>query len=95
METKSVWKGLIFGGISASAAEIATFPIDSVKTRMQLQGELGKRSIYSNSWQATIHIARAEGVLALFKVRVGTHSACHWCYMPCHSEYGHSLAFTQ
>jgi solute carrier family 25 protein 14/30 len=72
METKAVWKGLVFGGISASAAEIATFPIDSVKTRMQLQGELGKQRVYSNSLEAAVRITRTEGVSSLYKVRMGS-----------------------
>lgn len=68
METKNKWKGILFGGVAASTAEIVTFPIDLVKTRMQLQGELGKSAIYRNSFHAALRIVQTEGAFALYKV---------------------------
>lgn len=42
-------------------------PIDVVKTRMQLQGELGAAAKYKSSLQAFPTIVREEGLLALYK----------------------------
>ena len=43
MESKSVWKGLLFGGIGGCWAETLVFPLDVVKTRLQMQGADGKK----------------------------------------------------
>lgn len=69
METKSVWKGLAFGGFAGSVAETATFPLDVIKTRMQLQGELGAHRQYMSSFDAVPKIVRSEGILSLYKVQ--------------------------
>jgi hypothetical protein len=44
LATDSVWQLFLFSGIGSVTAELATVPIDVVKTRMQLQeggGALG------------------------------------------------------
>ncbi|XP_075969954.1 solute carrier family 25 member 35-like [Anticarsia gemmatalis] len=57
------------GGVSAMFATLFTNPIEVVKTRLQLQGELkakGKHAVfYKNVPHALIVIARTEGVVAL------------------------------
>ncbi|CAF3940752.1 unnamed protein product [Rotaria sordida] len=34
------WRPFLFGGIASSVAELATFPIDLTKTRLQIQGQI-------------------------------------------------------
>ena len=41
--------------------------IDTVKTRMQLQGQLGAKRQYTNSFQALRVMAKEEGVASWFK----------------------------
>jgi len=54
------------GGLAGMAATCIVQPIDLIKTRMQLSGERGAARAYNNSFVAIQHIARAEGVLALY-----------------------------
>ena len=87
METKGLLKGFAFGGIAGSIAETATFPLDVIKTRMQLQGELGAHRQYRSTWDAATKIVRSEGVTALYKV--GRCSCCgrklYTCVLNCSS----------
>ncbi|HEY9754667.1 MAG TPA: MC/SLC25 family protein [Oculatellaceae cyanobacterium] len=46
IKTSNPAKGLLFGGISSCIAEAITIPVDVVKTRMQIQGELGATRQY-------------------------------------------------
>ncbi|XP_032870564.1 solute carrier family 25 member 35-like [Amblyraja radiata] len=59
----------LLGGAAASAACIFTNPLEVVKTRMQLQGELKGRGSYTvhyrNVFHAALTICRTDGVLAL------------------------------
>lgn len=59
----------VLGSLAGTAAGIFTNPLEVVKTRMQLQGELKERGkhakIYKNTIQAAHHIAHEEGFLAL------------------------------
>lgn len=61
--------GFISGGIAACGAVTFTNPIELIKTRMQLQGELSKNSdapkLYRNPAQAFVHIYRNEGIRGL------------------------------
>ncbi|KAF4532356.1 hypothetical protein B566_EDAN003660 [Ephemera danica] len=61
----------MLGGISAVIANVFTNPLDVVKIRMQLQGELKARGQYTvhyrNVFHASYAIARTEGLLALQK----------------------------
>lgn len=60
-------KGFAFSWFSVCVAETVTIPIDTVKVRMQLQGELGAVRQYSSAFDAFGKIARTEGVLGLWK----------------------------
>ncbi|XP_017019813.1 solute carrier family 25 member 35 [Drosophila kikkawai] len=62
---------LVLGGMAAMGAVMFTNPIDVVKTRMQLQGELAARGTYVKPYrhlpQAMLQIIRNDGLLALEK----------------------------
>ncbi|KNC49084.1 carrier protein [Thecamonas trahens ATCC 50062] len=66
MDSSSVAIGLAFGGIASCVAECCTIPIDVVKTRLQLQGELGATRAYTGVFDAVRTMARKEGIKALF-----------------------------
>ncbi|XP_076291764.1 solute carrier family 25 member 35 isoform X3 [Lasioglossum baleicum] len=59
----------VIGGLAAVGAGFFTNPIDVVKVRLQLQGELEARNSYKKIYKNTLHagyiIAKHEGVLAL------------------------------
>jgi len=61
----------LLGGVSSICAGCFTNPLDVVKTRFQLQGELMKRGKYQVIYKNVIHgaytIAKTEGILALQK----------------------------
>lgn len=61
----------LFGGVSTCGAALFTNPLEVVKTRMQLQGELRARGQfqvhYRNVFHAFFTIAKHEGVCALQK----------------------------
>lgn len=63
--------GFIAGGLAACGAVTFTNPIELVKTRMQLQGELSKDSnvkkIYKNPFQALSLIYKNEGIKGIQK----------------------------
>jgi solute carrier family 25 protein 34/35 len=61
--------GFIAGGLAACGAVTFTNPIELVKTRMQLQGELSssKTKVYKNPFQALTTIYKNEGIRGLQK----------------------------
>ncbi|CAL7941091.1 unnamed protein product [Xylocopa violacea] len=59
----------VIGGLAAVGAGFFTNPVDVVKVRLQLQGELEARRSYKRIYKNTLHaaylIAKHEGLLAL------------------------------
>jgi len=49
------------------AATCVVQPIDLIKTRMQLSGELGAKAEYKNSFEAMLGIVKKEGVRNMYK----------------------------
>jgi len=68
-ENVSTLGGFLAGGLAACGAVTFTNPIELIKTRMQLQGELSKNSnapkLYKNPFQAFGLIYRKEGIKGL------------------------------
>lgn len=61
----------VFGGIAAICAEMVTFPIDTAKTRLQLQGQVGDKRWVQGRYRGTVHclatIVREEGLASVYK----------------------------
>lgn len=61
----------LLGGVAAMGACLFSNPLDVIKTRMQLQGELQARGQYTVHYRNVFHafyaVARADGFVALQK----------------------------
>ncbi|CAI7997198.1 Kidney mitochondrial carrier protein 1 [Geodia barretti] len=70
MRVKMSVKHFVFGGIASLTAEMGTFPLDTTKTRLQVQGQqrdaVCRESRYRGMTHALLRIAREEGVRALY-----------------------------
>ncbi|CAF0959648.1 unnamed protein product [Adineta steineri] len=69
------WRPFLFGGLASSVAELATYPIDLTKTRLQIQGQIFDnpsqklqyaQKKYTNMFQAAYRIGQEEGVRMLY-----------------------------
>lgn len=64
-------KPFILGGMASLTAEVGTFPIDTTKTRLQVQGQrldrLNAQTRYRGMLHALLRITREEGFQALYK----------------------------
>nr|CAD7456419.1 unnamed protein product [Timema tahoe] len=64
------WKPFVYGGLASCTAEFGTFPIDTTKTRLQIQGQKtdGKYAElkYRGMTHALLQISKQEGVRALY-----------------------------
>ncbi|XP_066931049.1 brain mitochondrial carrier protein 1-like isoform X2 [Clytia hemisphaerica] len=60
----------VYGGLASMAAEMGTFPIDTTKTRLQVQGQVVNKSLselkYRGMFHAMFRISKEEGLTALF-----------------------------
>jgi hypothetical protein len=75
---------MVFGGISCMTAATVTHPIDTIKIRLQIQGEVGNHNVqrqYNNIFRAAYVILKNEGARGLYKgitaswVREGVYSS--------------------
>eukprot|EP01135_Chromosphaera_perkinsii_P002443 Nk52_evm49s223 gene=Nk52_evmTU49s223 len=62
------WRPFVFGGLASMTAEVFTFPIDTSKTRLQIQGQGGNLAQlkYRGMFHAIYLIGKEEGARALF-----------------------------
>lgn len=64
------WRPFIYGGIASIIAEFGTFPIDTAKTRLQVQGQRIDTKFsqlkYKGMFDCFITISREEGVKSLY-----------------------------
>ncbi|XP_065644606.1 kidney mitochondrial carrier protein 1 isoform X2 [Hydra vulgaris] len=64
------WKPFLYGGLASMTAELGTFPIDTTKTRLQIQGQVIEASLkqlrYKGMFHAAFKISREEGIQALY-----------------------------
>ncbi|XP_015509262.1 mitochondrial uncoupling protein Bmcp [Neodiprion pinetum] len=64
------WRPFVYGGLASIVAEFGTFPLDTTKTRLQVQGQkLDQKHAslkYSGMTDALVQISRQEGYRALY-----------------------------
>lgn len=64
------WRPFLYGGVASIVAESGTFPIDTTKTRLQIQGQTIDRSLtelkYRGMSHAFFRIIREEGLQSLY-----------------------------
>ncbi|XP_043582992.1 mitochondrial uncoupling protein Bmcp isoform X2 [Bombus pyrosoma] len=64
------WKPFIYGGLASIVAELGTFPLDTTKTRLQIQGQKFDQKYahlkYSGMTDALFQISQQEGFKALY-----------------------------
>ncbi|CAL8107520.1 unnamed protein product [Calicophoron daubneyi] len=68
------WRPFVYGGTAAIFAEACTFPIDTSKTRLQLQGEMvtgAARKFVGGTYRGMLHcmysVAKNEGLRSLYQ----------------------------
>ena len=68
-QEKPTHKKLVLTGLSAMVAETATFPIDIIKTRLQLHGHGGSSNLTTtgSAVKVAVGILRNEGFLGLYQ----------------------------
>ncbi|XP_029648341.1 kidney mitochondrial carrier protein 1 isoform X1 [Octopus sinensis] len=66
----SDWRPFVYGGLASVTAECGTFPIDTTKTRLQVQGQVIDSRLteckYRGMFHAFVRIFREEGLLAFY-----------------------------
>ncbi|XP_004522222.1 mitochondrial uncoupling protein Bmcp isoform X1 [Ceratitis capitata] len=64
------WRPFIYGGLASITAEFGTFPIDTTKTRLQIQGQKIDQTFsqlrYRGMTDAFVKISQEEGLRALY-----------------------------
>lgn len=59
-----------YSGLSAVVAELVSYPIDTCKTRLQVQGQVADKALTAIKYQGTLHTLKSvtleEGFLSLF-----------------------------
>jgi hypothetical protein len=57
----------VLGGLSAMLASCVTHPIDLIKVRMQLAGELSSGSARTGAIRTMIDVSKKDGISGLYK----------------------------
>ncbi|KAL7734857.1 hypothetical protein ACLKA6_011136 [Drosophila palustris] len=64
------WRPFVYGGLASITAEFGTFPIDTTKTRLQIQGQKIDQTFtelrYRGMTDAFVKISKEEGLRALY-----------------------------
>ncbi|ALC45059.1 Bmcp [Drosophila busckii] len=64
------WRPFVYGGMASITAEFGTFPIDTTKTRLQIQGQKIDQTFsklrYTGMTDAFVKISKEEGLRALY-----------------------------
>ncbi|SPP76765.1 mitochondrial uncoupling protein Bmcp [Drosophila guanche] len=64
------WRPFVYGGVASITAEFGTFPIDTTKTRLQVQGQKIDQTFtqlrYRGMTDAFVKISKEEGLRALY-----------------------------
>lgn len=64
------WRPFLYGGLASVAAECGTFPIDTTKTRLQVQGQVIDASLQTLKYRGMLHafvqIFKEEGAQSLY-----------------------------
>lgn len=64
------WRPFVYGGLASCIAELGTFPIDTTKTRLQVQGQKNDKKCASLNYRgmtdALLKISKQEGFIALY-----------------------------
>lgn len=55
------------GAAAATVAHVMTYPMDTVRRRMQLQGAGGAANIYKNALDCAMQMTKKEGVKSLYR----------------------------
>ena len=58
---------LMCGACAGFLSQMASYPIDTVRRRMQLQGAVGSERMYSNAFGCAASVFRKEGLLAFYR----------------------------
>ena len=63
-------EAFIYGGLSAVAAEVVSFPLDTTKIRLQIQGQLADANLTDLKYRGMSHtlflVAQEEGMMSLY-----------------------------
>ena len=62
IEIASVWRKLIFGGTAGVMAGIITYPNDTVRRMLQLQGSRGTEGIYTGYFDCIRKVYASHGI---------------------------------
>lgn len=65
------WK-LVAGAGGATVAHLITYPMDTVRRRMQMEGAGGAAALYNNMFDCAAKIAQREGPRALYRGLLAT-----------------------
>ncbi|GJQ72081.1 hypothetical protein Trydic_g3178 [Trypoxylus dichotomus] len=74
----------VIASTSGMGATSVCFPLDVVKFRMQVSGELGRKRDHANSFLFAKHIVKTEGILGLYRglsasiLRQATYTGTRW-----------------